>query len=89
MNQIHLHVISNDMMSNCLKNKKHWNSFCSEFFVPPSVLIEMLQDDGRVWFDEDKAEQLLLADMKCHRCRMPQKNLPSLKAHISACSGGF
>jgi diadenosine tetraphosphate (Ap4A) HIT family hydrolase len=87
MNQIHLHVISDDMDSECLKNKKHWNSFCSEFFVPPSVVIDMLEDDGRIWFDEEKAEKLLTAELKCHRCRMPQANLPKLKAHIAKCKG--
>lgn len=85
MNQVHLHVISDDMSGESLKNKKHWNSFCSEFFVPPRVLIDMLEDDGRVWFDEEKAEQFLLDDLKCHRCKMPQKNLPTLKAHILGC----
>lgn len=34
MKQVHLHVISTDFDSPYLKNKKHWNSFNTEFFVP-------------------------------------------------------
>lgn len=34
MQQLHLHVISNDFDSPCLKTKKHWNSFCTDFFLP-------------------------------------------------------
>lgn len=33
MIRLHLHVISDDMDSVCLKNKKHWNSFTTNFFV--------------------------------------------------------
>ena len=28
-----MHVISQDFDSVCLKNKKHWNSFTSPFFI--------------------------------------------------------
>lgn len=30
---VHLHVISQDFDSPCLKNKKHWNSFNTDYFV--------------------------------------------------------
>lgn len=30
---VHLHVISQDFDSPCLKNKKHWNSFNTEYFI--------------------------------------------------------
>lgn len=33
MVQLHLHVISDDMNSACLKTKKHWNSFNTDFFL--------------------------------------------------------
>lgn len=33
MSRLHLHVISDDMNSDCLKNKKHWNSFTTNFFL--------------------------------------------------------
>ena len=89
MQQLHMHIISEDMNSESLKNKKHWNSFCSEFFVsavsslavvrvfviravvllivtdsspytivqvPSRVVINMLEDEGRVWFDQAKVK---------------------------------
>lgn len=30
---VHLHVISQDFDSPCLKNKKHWNSFTTDYFM--------------------------------------------------------
>lgn len=30
---VHLHVISQDFDSPCLKNKKHWNSFTTDYFI--------------------------------------------------------
>uniref|UniRef100_A0A7M4FYX2 Aprataxin n=1 Tax=Crocodylus porosus TaxID=8502 RepID=A0A7M4FYX2_CROPO len=33
MSHIHLHVISQDFDSPCLKTKKHWNSFTTEYFL--------------------------------------------------------
>ncbi|KAI8045963.1 hypothetical protein M5D96_002154 [Drosophila gunungcola] len=34
MLRLHLHVISKDFVSPSLKNKKHWNSFNTDLFVP-------------------------------------------------------
>lgn len=31
---LHMHVISQDFKSECLKTKKHWNSFTTDFFQP-------------------------------------------------------
>lgn len=33
MNRLHLHVISDDFCSDCLKTKKHYNSFVTEHFI--------------------------------------------------------
>lgn len=33
MTRLHMHVISDDMNSPCLKTKKHWNSFTTAFFL--------------------------------------------------------
>lgn len=33
MVRLHLHVISDDMNSPCVKTKKHWNSFNTDFFL--------------------------------------------------------
>lgn len=34
MQRLHMHVISSDMVSPCLKTKVHWNSFTTRFFIP-------------------------------------------------------
>lgn len=34
MQRLHMHIISTDMVSPCLKTKIHWNSFTTEFFLP-------------------------------------------------------
>lgn len=34
MHRLHLHVISTDFDSACLKNKYHWNSFTTDYFRP-------------------------------------------------------
>ena len=34
MSDLHIHIITQDFDSEKLKNKKHWNSFNTEFFVP-------------------------------------------------------
>ena len=30
---VHMHVISDDFISPCLKTKKHWNSFTTGYFI--------------------------------------------------------
>lgn len=39
---LHLHIISQEFESSCLKHKKHWNSFVTSFFIQPNQLIEMI-----------------------------------------------
>lgn len=34
MQRLHMHIISTDMISPCLKTKIHWNSFTTKFFLP-------------------------------------------------------
>lgn len=34
MQRLHMHVISRDFVSGCLKTKKHWNSFNTRLFLP-------------------------------------------------------
>jgi aprataxin len=47
MHQLHLHVISDDFDSAALKDKKHWNSFTTKFFVPSSEVIRMVSENGK------------------------------------------
>ena len=45
MEHVHLHIISSDLMSDCLKNKKHYNSF------HPSHGFFLHLDDVLSWFE--------------------------------------
>lgn len=82
MTRLHMHVISQDFVSPCLKNKKHWNSFTTEFFVDAEKVIEILDTQGEVKFDKSRLEELLKLPLKCHKCEAVLSNMPKLKAHL-------
>ena len=93
---LHLHLISDDFNSESLKNKKHWNSFTTEFFVSPSKVEDMLKqrnDDDRsiplsdVMGTVEEREEVLKCPLRCHVCSFQAKNIPLLKQHLlSHCS---
>nr|GAT58734.1 predicted protein [Mycena chlorophos] len=89
MAHLHLHVISNDFISDRLKVKKHYNSFHPSlgFFLPITDVLE--------WFDAEPScyatmaqlkpkqyEPILKEDLVCWRCDKTMKNMPTLKAHL-------
>ena len=83
MSQLHLHSISQDFDSPCLKHKKHWNSFNTEYFIPAEQVIEDLKENGEVNLPRDEEGRALLKkDLKCHKCDYVPKHLPDLKGHI-------
>lgn len=82
MNQLHMHIISQDFDSSFLKSKKHWNSFTSDFFIDSQHIIDMLKTHNRIELDRTKYELLLKADLKCHKCGCSLKTMPALKLHI-------
>ncbi|XP_072526245.1 aprataxin isoform X2 [Salminus brasiliensis] len=81
MSHIHLHVISQDFDSPCLKNKKHWNSFTTDYFVDSQDIIAMLERDGKVSVKEGTGE-LLKLPLRCHVCHKEQPTIPKLKDHL-------
>ncbi|CAG8439394.1 1787_t:CDS:10 [Ambispora gerdemannii] len=82
MKQLHMHVISQDFISPTLKNKKHWNSFTTEFFKDPDEISKTLQENGKIHFDKDFYEELLKAPMKCHLCKKKMNTVPELREHL-------
>ena len=83
MTRLHMHVVSQDLDSPCLKNKKHWNSFTTRFFLDAEEVIAMLRERGKVDLDvKGVYEPLLKMPLKCHVCKMELKNMPKLKDHI-------
>lgn len=87
MRQLHLHVISQDFNSPGLKNKKHWNSFTSVFFLDSLDVMEEIDQHGSAAISSD--EKLLAMELRCHRCRSAHPNIPKLKSHISSCKSSF
>ncbi|KAK7486467.1 hypothetical protein BaRGS_00022268 [Batillaria attramentaria] len=82
MSHLHMHVISQDFDSPCLKTKKHWNSFTTQYFVDSSEIIRQLEKKGKVEVGGPDANELLKQDLRCHVCKKKFANMPGLKSHI-------
>ncbi|KAK4872392.1 hypothetical protein RN001_014421 [Aquatica leii] len=83
MVRLHLHVISNDMNSNALKTKKHWNSFTTDFFLDSKEVCKQLKEEGTVTLPSaETCKKLLDTPLKCHKCEYIPKHMPDLKKHI-------
>jgi aprataxin len=85
MSRLHIHINSCDFITDCMKNKKHYNSFNTEFYMDINKVIQQLEQHGKVHVDEKVAEQYIKGDMKCHICHQTFKQIPQLKSHISHC----
>ncbi|KAL8593916.1 hypothetical protein ACOMHN_032337 [Nucella lapillus] len=82
MSHLHMHVISQDLDSPCLKTKKHWNSFTTSYFVDSSEIIGQLETKGKVEPDDQHSNELLKKDLRCHVCKKALSTMPALKSHI-------
>ncbi|KAK9455051.1 HIT-like domain-containing protein [Dipodascopsis uninucleata] len=70
MANLHIHIISVDNYSDFLKNKKHYNSFNTDFFVPFDALTTISSDiDDRVKLGPANLMQLLNSDLICWQCQ--------------------
>lgn len=85
MTQLHVHVISRDFDSVCLKNKKHWNSFTTRFFIPLSAVIDEIEVNGSLEWDEREYETMLRQPMRCPVCSIILNNIPTAKEHHKSC----
>ncbi|CAN9510375.1 unnamed protein product [Ophioblennius macclurei] len=83
MSHVHLHVISQDFDSPCLKNKKHWNSFTTDYFIESEDVIRMLETNGKVTVKEG-ASELLKQPLSCHVCHKEMSTIPALKVHLKS-----
>ena len=86
----HLHLISSDLDSASLKNKKHWNSFATPFFLPPSSVAAQLEGpEGRVVTRGHAAEEASLKDvMRCPLSGEALSNMPAVKARVASAAYG-
>jgi len=91
LRQLHMHVVSTDYDSSCLKHKKHWNSFTTLFFMDVDTVLTQLEakagSPGGAFLDYnvDAREALLRVPLRCHRCGERQASMPKLKQHITTC----
>jgi aprataxin len=82
MSQLHLHIISQDFDSRCLKTKQHYLSFTTPFFVHPEEIIKNIEQ-GRL----KGLERELKGVLRCHHCNSVFSNMPRLKAHLTSVVG--
>jgi len=84
MKQIHMHIISQDFDSPNLKNKKHYLSFTTEYFVEADDFILRLENLGKIEFDRQQYEELLKGNLLCHLCKKNCNTIPALKLHLAS-----
>ncbi|KAL0822460.1 hypothetical protein ABMA28_004522 [Loxostege sticticalis] len=83
MQRMHMHVISNDMISPCLKTKVHWNSFTTKFFIPYKDILSELKVSGSVKkISPELHKSLMATPLQCNQCSFKPKNMPQLKEHL-------
>ncbi|KAL1549110.1 transcription factor bHLH140 [Salvia divinorum] len=82
MRQLHLHVISQDFDSTHLKNKKHWLSFNTPFFLDSVNVVKQLEEAGELRLGN---ESFFDGVLRCHRCLSVNPNMPKLKNHLRSC----
>ncbi|KZT57048.1 HIT-like protein [Calocera cornea HHB12733] len=87
MDHLHVHVISSDLISPALKNKKHYNSFhptLGFFLHLDNVLLWLTEEKlaSRLNLNTAKSEALLKTDLVCFKCDEPFKQIPRLKEHL-------
>jgi aprataxin len=79
MTQLHLHIISQDFDSSCLKTKQHYLSFTTSFFVHPEEIIKCIEN-GTL----NRLERELKGVLRCHHCSIVFPTMPRLKAHLAS-----
>ncbi|GLI62201.1 hypothetical protein VaNZ11_004792 [Volvox africanus] len=86
MAQLHMHAVSQDFNSPALKNKKHWNSFTTRFFLPLHVVESELASRGHLTImAHAEQEQLEGQELRCHGCSKSMTFMAELKKHIATC----
>ena len=80
MNHLHVHVMSVDRYSECMKHRKHYNSFATPFFVELDAF-PLAGDDPR---RHPERQGYLNSDLKCWRCGENFGNkFARLKEHLA------
>jgi aprataxin len=77
--QLHLHVISGDFDSPCMKVKKHWNSFTTDFLIHPLTLLRGTAESKEYYEKREKQPP------ECFRCRQVFRSFKDVYAHYATC----
>ncbi|KAI0514414.1 HIT domain-containing protein [Xylaria bambusicola] len=79
MNDLHIHVLSRDRMSECMRHRKHYNSFNTPFLIDVADF-PLAADDPR---RHPGREGFLNRDLRCWRCGKNFENrFKKLKEHL-------
>lgn len=82
MNHLHLHIISKDMHSPCMKHRKHYNSFNTDFFLPLEEF-PYADDDIRKTVPYQNVNMSTDRDFICWHCEKNFGNkFKQLKDHL-------
>ncbi|KAF3931562.1 Aprataxin [Dactylella cylindrospora] len=82
MSNFHVHIISEDMHSPCLKKRQHYNSFNTKFFVNLEEF-PLEEDDFRIPGEGRTTKGLLESDFVCWKCGRGFGNkFKALKEHL-------
>ncbi len=85
MNDLHLHIVSGDLVSPYLKRKEHFHSFTNpDYFVTPNKVETDLKKFGMVQLSSKVSLQYVLkASMVCHQCRKRFTRVSDMKNHLT------
>jgi aprataxin len=77
---LHIHILTKDFHNVRLKNKQHYNSFNTEFFVPLNELPLSRKDHRR---NQSTMEELKKGDLECVYCHRSFSNkFKQFKEHL-------
>ncbi|KAK4054550.1 aprataxin-like protein [Microbotryomycetes sp. JL201] len=84
MRHVHLHVISADLCSARLKNKKHFNSFHPKlgFFLHLKDIVRMVESGKRELRPRSEYEAILKQPLVSHITNQEFSTIPKLKQHL-------
>lgn len=79
MNHLHIHILSSDRHSECMKHRKHYNSFSTPFLID----VDDFPLDGEDKRRHPGREGYMERDLKCWRCgKVFGNRFSRLKEHL-------
>lgn len=83
MVDLHLHIISTDLVSPYMKKKDHYVSFTNpDYFLTIDRVENDLKKYGKVNIDENINKKISSSLLKCHKCNSEFNSFSVLKEHL-------